>query len=70
MLSYPLGGKIDPPTIPALFDLLLNHLFAVDFKLCFSGVRRFSHREEDVRTALFLSYHYIHRFLCHKLIVI
>jgi hypothetical protein len=52
-LSYPLGGKIDPPAIPALFDLFLNHLFAVDFKLCFSGERRFFHREGDVRTALF-----------------
>src|SRR4030042_3246933 len=70
MLSYPLGGKIDPPAIPALFDLFLNHLFAVDFKLCFSGERRYFHGEGDVRTALFLSYHDIHRFVCHKLIII
>ncbi len=53
MLSYPLGGKIDPPAIPALFDLFLNHLFVVDFKLCFFGERRFFHSEGDVRTALF-----------------
>jgi len=53
MLSYPLGGEIDPPAIPALFDLFLNHLFTVDFKLCFSGERRFFHREGDVRTAVF-----------------
>jgi len=44
-----------PPAIPALLDLFLNHLFAVDFKLCFSGERRFFHREGDVRTTLFLS---------------
>jgi hypothetical protein len=54
MLSYPLGGKIDPPAIPALFDLFLNHLFAVDFKLRFSGERRLFHREGDVRKVIFL----------------
>ena len=36
-----------------LFNLFVNHLFAVDFKLCFSRERRFFHREGDVRTALF-----------------
>ena len=53
MLSYPHGGEIDPPAIPALFDLFLNHLFAVDFKLCFSGEWRYFHSEGDVQTALF-----------------
>ncbi len=37
-----------------LFHLFLNHLFAVDFKLCFSGERRFFHREGDVRKVIFL----------------
>ena len=33
MLSYPLGGKIDPAAIPALFDLFLDHLLTIDLEL-------------------------------------
>jgi hypothetical protein len=36
-----------------LFNLFVNHLLAVDFKICFSGERRFFHSEGVVRTALF-----------------
>jgi len=33
MLSYPLGGKIDPTAVPALFDLFLDHFLTVDLEL-------------------------------------
>ena len=36
-----------------LFHLFVNHLFAVDFQLCFSDERRFFHSDGDVRTAVF-----------------
>ena len=35
MLSDPLRRKIDSTTVPAQFDNLLNHLFAVEFELGF-----------------------------------
>src|SRR4030042_244553 len=61
MLSYPLGGKIDPPAIPALFDLFLNHLFAVDLKLGFSDELRFFHQGRDIRILLSFPYHHFER---------
>src|SRR4030042_5816438 len=49
MLSYPLGGKIDPPAVPALLDLFLKHLFAVDLKLGFSDELRFFYKGGSIR---------------------
>ena len=69
MLSYPLGGKIDTTAVPALLDLFLDHLLAVDFKFRLSRVRRLLRRKGDVRSGFFLSYHNvhdIHRSVCHK----
>ena len=60
MLSYPLWGKIDSTAIPALLDLFLDQLLAVNLKLRLSGERRFFRREGGVRNALFLLYHNVH----------
>jgi hypothetical protein len=71
MLSYPLRGKIDPPAIPALFDLFLNHLFAVDLKLGFSDELRFFHQGGDIWILLSFWYHHFDRptdVYSHKLV--
>ncbi len=49
MFSNPLGGKIDPPAVPALLDLFLKHLFAVNLKLGFSDELRFFYQGGEIR---------------------
>ena len=73
MLSYPLGGEIDSPAIPALFDLFLNHLFTIDLKLRFSDELRFFHQGGDIRILLSFWCHHFDRptgFYNHKLVTI
>ena len=66
MLSYPLGGKIDPPAIPALFDFLLDHLLTIDLEL--GLVVHINRRRQEFRVRFFSLYHTIpQRFNNYKL---
>ena len=68
MFPDPLRGKIDPPAIPALFDLLLDHLLTIDLEL---GLVVYTNRRRQKFKVRFLFfYHTIHqRFNNYKLTI-
>jgi hypothetical protein len=61
MFSHPFWRKINPTTIPTLFDFLLDHLLTIDLELGLGGYisRYINRRRQEFKVRFFSLYHTI-----------